>query len=153
MMNCRIFMTSTAVVATTFLSACSGTYGADQILAMPEDVQRQAIMSCQADQGLNIPEAVNVLRLNNGSVAVSVVNGPGLPLAQARAINQCAQAKLLSGQSYTPAPAATQPATQRPAPVATFEPVYQTSVANDAPAGCVRGQGTMQGGSLVCPGY
>ena len=63
---------------------------------MPEAVQRQAIMACQAERGINIPEAVNVLRISQTSVAVSVVNGPGLSLTQARAINQCAQAKLLN---------------------------------------------------------
>ncbi|MEQ6202881.1 hypothetical protein ABMC88_07480 [Sulfitobacter sp. HNIBRBA2951] len=142
----NFFAASAAMITTTVLTACGGTPGAHQILAVPESVQRQAIMACQAEQGINLPQAVQALRLDNGQVSVFAANGPGLSLGQARAINQCAQAKLLSRQSTTP------------------EPIYEDQTytkygtatkeaASGVSAGCVRGQGPMQAGSLICPGY
>jgi len=147
-----ISVTSAMLVAAALLSACSGTPGADQILALPEAVQRQAHLTCQAEQGINIPEAISVLRLNDGRVIVSVINGPGLSLAQARTINQCASGKLLSGQ--TPFGSATEPTLVRSADVTpTNQHVRQSTVAIDTPAGCVRGLGKLQRGTLICPGY
>jgi hypothetical protein len=144
----NFFAVSAAMITTTVLTACGGTPGANQILAMPEGVQRQAIMACQAEQGINLPQAVQALRLDNGQVSVYAANGPGLSLGQARAINQCAQAKLLSGQtqSTTPTPIYEDQ---------TYTKYGTASQKTDtgAPAGCVRGQGTMQAGTLICPGY
>lgn len=150
MTKCRWTVVSGALASAALLAACSGTPGADQILAMPESQQRQAIMACQAEQGFNIPEAVNVLRLNNGSVAVSVINGPDLSLAQARSINQCAQAKLLSGQVTVTADA-TYVKVADPLPVT--QDVSQSDTQPTRQAGCIRGNGTMQAGTLICPGY
>lgn len=138
---------SAFLIAAGFLSACTGSPAADQILAVSETGQRQAQLACQAEQGINIPEALNIHRLNDGRVLVSTVNGPGLPLAQARTINQCARAKLLNGQTTTAheqLPAETAYAAQT---------IQQPADILDGPAGCIRGGGTIQGGDLICPGY
>lgn len=147
---CSISPFSAILTTAVFLSACNGsTPDADHILSLPEAIQRQAHLDCQAEQGLNIPEALNVLKLNDGRVVVSVVNGPGLPLAQARTINQCARGKLLGRQ--TPAYPATPAVTPRPASAPQY--VKHTDFTSGAPAGCVRGGGTLQSGTLICPGY
>jgi hypothetical protein len=135
---------SVMVVAGVLLAACSETPGADKILALPEAVQRQAHLVCQAEQGVNIPEAINVLRLNDGRVVVSVVNGPGLSLSQARAINQCARTKLLSE------PASSSSTLE---PTLAIQPVREPNTAFEAVAGCVQGGGVLQGGTAICPGY
>ena len=136
------------------LGACSGTPGAEQIISQPESVQRQALMACQAEQGVNIPEALNVLRLSDGRVIVSAVNGPGLSLSQARAINQCGQARLLgtqipAQQGYVEVPVA-QPAQSYPSQTAASRAVPHQPAG--APFGCVESGGVLQGGSAICPG-
>ncbi len=147
-------VTSATLMSVAFLSACTSSPGTDIILALPESVQRQAHMACQAEQGINIPEAINVLRLNDGRVLVSVVNGPGLSLSQARGINQCASAKLLNEHASTlPAqePAPTTPTPQQPAPAIQTAP--ETYIGLTSVPGCRPGGGILQGGTSTCPGY
>ena len=165
-----------AMLATAVLSGCVGggaSSGADQIIALPEAVQRQAHLACQAEQGVALPEALNVLRLRSGGTVVSTINGPGLSLAAARAVNQCARARLLSGQgTFGAAPAMPYGAMAQPAaagPVAsypasaqpyappleelTFEPVAPMAQAHRPAGGCVAGRGVMQGGTAICVGH
>lgn len=144
---------STLLLTTTLISACSGTPGADQILSLSESTQRQAVMECQAEQGLNIPEALSVLRLNDGRVTVSMVNGSNVSLTQARAINLCARAKLIN---TAPAlqPVATEinaPKQQYAAPI--VEHTVQASSTDYRPPNCITGGGVFQGGTSICPGY
>ncbi|MEM9437014.1 MAG: hypothetical protein AAGA15_08235 [Pseudomonadota bacterium] len=86
-------LTALGFVGALALSACS-TPGADTLLALPEAVQLQALQACQNEQGAVPPEAIQVLRLDNGGASVFVANGPGVTLGQARALNQCSTAKL-----------------------------------------------------------
>ena len=113
-------------------------------------------MSCQAEQGVNIPEAVHVLRLNDGRVVVSAANGPGLSISQARTINQCKRAKLLSESVSISSRIEPTPVAQLYSePVATFKPhtTFNIETGVSIRFACVRGGGVLQGGTAICPGY
>jgi hypothetical protein len=149
------------LAAGSSLLACGGaTPGADQILALPEAVQRQAHATCLAGQGINAPEAIQTLRLRDGRVSVFVADGPGVSLAQARSANQCARAQLLAGGGTAPSYQG-QPVYEAAPPVyqdqyTTAAPGYwssQPGAAVSYPVSCDAGMGSLQRGDLVCPGY
>lgn len=129
------------------VAACTETPGADRIMAMPEQVQIQAHAACHAEQGLVNGATVEILELNNGQVIASTLNGNGVSLAQARAVNQCARAKLLGGQSNTVASVQSRPVGEQ-APIAAQQPTHPVGL-----VGCVQGGGVIQGGVRLCPGY
>lgn len=144
------------------LAACAPTLGADYIISQPEAVQIAAHEACFQQQGIAAPFVPNVLRLNDGRVVVSAVNGNGVSLAQARAVNQCAQNRLLGGGIVAPVGAGTYVA-PAPAPAATtgsgaYVPPSQTGTGTYvAPTrrgvGCVEGRGALQAGTEICVGY
>jgi hypothetical protein len=96
-------------------------------------------MECQNQFGFNTPEAVDVLRLSDGRVLVSVLNGYNMNLSQVRSINQCARYKLLNQ------PAGTTQVRNRY--------TRKTEHGYNIIPGCIVGIGAMQGGSAICPGY
>lgn len=125
------------------VAACTETSGADQISSIPEDVQVRAHATCQAQQGLTTCATLQIVELGNGKVIASTLIGNGVSLAQARAINQCAQAKLLGGRTTAAAPVQSRP-------VVAAQPVQKT---HDGQVGCVQGRGVLQGGLKLCPGH
>lgn len=155
-------LTSLGILAA--LAACAPTPGADYIISQPEAVQIAAHEACFQQQGIAAPFVPNVLRLNDGRVVVSAVNGNGVSLAQARAVNQCAQNRLLGGGVVAPVGAGTYVA---PAPVPALAPstgsgVYVVPTVTGtgtyvAPirrgVGCVEGRGALQAGTEICVGY
>ncbi|MCK0169079.1 hypothetical protein MWU52_16105 [Jannaschia sp. S6380] len=134
------------VLAVAFLSGCGSSPEADLIFSLPEDVQRQAQLACHAEQGINVPEAISVLRMRSDRVSVSTLNGPDVSLAQARAINRCALARLTSGQPIDAGQTFDAPPPATPA-VGDAARVAVTA------GGCVPGNGPMQRGTLICPGH
>lgn len=132
---------SASVFVSLLVTACTETPGSDRIMAIPEQTQIQAHAACQGEQGLTNGAAVEVLELGNGRVVASTLNGNGVTLAQARAVNQCARAKLLGGQTGEPVAVRTRPV------------FSESAVADDGISGCKRGHGVFQGGSSICPGY
>lgn len=138
------FGLSAVLLSSIALTACTATPGADQILAMSEQTQVQAHAACQAEQGLRGGAAIEILELGNGRVAATTLNGNGVSLAQARAVNQCARAKLLGGQTTAVAPVQTQSVVAVP---------QQHQSHRVAQPGCIVGGGVLQGGLRMCPGY
>ena len=138
---------SVSILSLVAVAACTETPGADQISAIPEQVQVQAHANCQAEQGLVNGAAVQILELGNGKIIASTLNGNGVTLAQARAVNQCAQRKLLNGQTTAIAPVQSRPVVVAEKPVVAHQNTY------DGLAGCVQGGGVIQGGVRMCPGY
>lgn len=78
-------------------AGCTETERADVIIAMPVEVQLAAHRACHEQLRIAAPFQPNVLRLRGGGAVVSAVNASGMTLAEARAVNQCARARLLSG--------------------------------------------------------
>ena len=122
------------------VAACTETPNTDRIVAIPEQVQVQAHAACQAEQGLVNGAAIEILELSNETVLATTLNGNGVTSSQARAVNQCARAKLLNGQAGAVASVQSRPDV---APQKT----------NTGQLGCVKGMGVLQGGLRVCPGY
>ncbi|WP_112309125.1 hypothetical protein [Pseudogemmobacter bohemicus] len=135
--------------------------------ALPETVQRNAILECQAEAGMNKPEAIQKLDLRSGaSRDVFMTNTYGVTLGQARAINQCKQAKLdariASGLGGSSLPAG-EPATAipsidtrlrganvTPAPLGGNSPTAGAGASPPASEECRAGGGVFQGGAAYC---
>lgn len=128
------------------LAACTDAPSADRIMTIPEAVQVQAHGFCQAQQGLAGGAPVEILELSNGGVIATTINGNGVTIAQARAVNQCARARMLSGNTTAVAPVQARPAVAA-APVAAQQQTHA------GVPGCVPGAGVIQGGLRMCPGY
>ncbi|WGI21314.1 hypothetical protein [Amylibacter sp. IMCC11727] len=132
------FGLSAPVFISLLVTACTETPSADKIALIPEQTQIQAHAACQAEQGLVHGAAVEVLEMSNGRVIASTLNGDDVTVAQARAVNQCARAKLLGGQTGA---------------VSTPVAVVQKAPEKEGLYGCKKGHGVFQGGSTICPGY
>lgn len=126
---------------------CSDTPNADQIISQTEERQLQAHFDCQYELGLDAPEAIQSLPLKDGRVVVSTVNAAGLSLAQARAVNQCAQAKLSN-----PATVYHTAVDVIPSPASLAAQQTAAAQKRDLP-GCRKGAGVLQGGVSICPKY
>ena len=131
---------SAVLLTSVVLSACSETPGADQISAISEQTQINAHAACKAEQGSRSGAAIEILELGNGRVVASTLNGNGVTLAQARAVNQCAQAKLLGARSTAVVPVQSRP-------------IADQGSKRIGQAGCLQGGGVLQGGLRLCPGY
>ncbi len=128
------------------LVACSDATVVDQVVVQTEERQLQANFDCQYELGLDAPEAIQSVPLKDGRVVVSTVNAAGLSRAQARAVNQCAQAKLLN-------PATVYHTAVDVIPSPQSLQVQQSVVRKLDLPGCRKGAGVMQGGVGICPGY
>ncbi|PYG26981.1 hypothetical protein [Pelagimonas varians] len=81
------------------LVGCASTPGADYILSLSADTQFEALRACHQELGIQAPLNAQRLDLNDGRVSIFAADGGGLTLSDARAINRCAQQRLLANQS------------------------------------------------------
>lgn len=149
-------LTGLALSAAIALSGCVSSPDADALLALPSDVQIQALQECQAEQGVAVPAAaIQVIELRNGGASVFVANGPGVSLGLARALNRCSTEKLRDRLGASGASPSVGGSTASVPSTAVVGAGSGRAVA-PAPAvafGCVEGLGTMQRGTLICPGF
>ena len=134
-----------------FILGCSNTSEADQILAMPEAVQVQAHVDCQATKGLYAPEAIHLSRLRGKRAMVLTVGSSSVPADLAQDINQCARAKLLSNRARSVIDV--QP--HRVVLVdkkTSLRSARRPSSAKFTPVGCSVGGGVLQRGKAICVG-
>ena len=141
--------TASLAVCGLVLAGCSSSEGADYILSLPQDVQQQAYEDCIGTMSLSASRVqIQRLDFDDGRVSLFAINGNGVSLAQARSLNQCARARLLSGQTQVAAAAPTStPATYQAA-----QPTTIITGGTATSAGCRPGYGVMQRG-IYCVGY
>ena len=163
MFSLRIF----AALGVCLIGAACGGPESYARQALPETVQRNAILECQAEAGINKPEAIQKLDLRSGaSRDVFMTNTYGVTLGQARAINQCKHAKLdariASGQGGSSLPTG-EPGTAIPSintrvsgasvaaePRTGNSPTAGAGVSPPAYRECRAGGGVFQGGATYC---
>lgn len=101
----------TSAVCLFGLVGCASTPGADYILSLSADTQFEALRACHQELGIQAPLNAQRLDLDDGRVSIFAADGGGLSLHDARAINGCAQQRLLSNQSTHPGQPAVAPQT------------------------------------------
>jgi len=145
------------------VAACGSTPGADYIMSLPPEVQTAALQSCHADLGIAGPFQLYTNTLDSGAVIVAARNGNGVTIADARSVNQCAQARLLSERSAGPtdefvivdsagdaSSSGAGTMTVQPATVVEPQAAPVAALSESLPAGCPVGASVIYGGSRYC---
>lgn len=139
-------LTGVVLISALLVSACGTATVSSAVFRLSEDVQRAEINACRAQFGLQGPARFDVFQY--GSAAQEVLLRPelGVSVDEALAVNRCAKARMeaivAGGEPTAVSVAAPATPVQRPETEAEF-----------IPFGCVDGLGSLQKGTLICPGF
>lgn len=140
----------TSAVCLFGLVGCASTPGADYILSLSADTQFEALRACHQKLGILAPLTAQRLDLDDGRVSIYAADGGGMSLNDARAINNCAQQRLLANRPANSAQPVTVPQSNKAIDYRAELEAQTVPRQQLRPAYCPTAAPVLYGGTQIC---
>ena len=137
-----------AFLSLVAIAGCTATPESARIFAASEAEQVAALQACQEQLGIYQQLEYQRADMGDGRLNIFIVNGNGLTLAQAREINACKDARIMSGEM---SPAAIYDDQTYGGKYGTSGAGVGTDTASRRSFACPPHADMIHGGALYCP--